>query len=467
MRKVTLVSASSENIKHVALALTDTGFVTAMNYEGLSEAIGQYGASKKQDSSVQVPLADKILIITGVGDNIAYREFAASASRAGKRKPALSIDISAATESEVMAAAEGCLLGLDTPNKYKDSDVALQEIELVVNEELLGLEITPALNLASRIIAAREIINSPANDLWPEKLAELAVAQSAGLPVTVEVWDEAKLEQERCGGILGVGIGSDRGPRLIKITYNGGGKHLGLVGKGITFDTGGLSLKPADLMVGMKYDMAGAATVMAAIFAIAEKGIAVTVTAILCVAENMPSGRATRPGDVLKLRNGKTVEVLNTDAEGRLVMADGLAILSEMKVDHIVDVATLTGAARIALGTRYAGVMGHGPAVNLVCSAAKAASELMWGMPLPEELRPLLDSDIADLANVKIGNRAGGMLIAGWFLSEFVDKDSSWAHIDIAGPADNEGAPYGSVPKGASGVAIRTLVQMADELAKN
>ena len=217
-------------------------------------------------------------------------------------------------------AAEGCLLGLDTPNKYKDSDVALQEIELVVNEELLGLEITPALNLASRIIAAREIINSPANDLWPEKLAELAVAQSAGLPVTVEVWDEAKLEQERCGGILGVGIGSDRGPRLIKITYNGGGKHLGLVGKGITFDTGGLSLKPADLMVGMKYDMAGAATVMAAIFAIAEKGIAVTVTAILCVAENMPSGRATRPGDVLKLRNGKTVEVLNTDAEGRLVM---------------------------------------------------------------------------------------------------------------------------------------------------
>ncbi len=447
--------------------MTEQGLVSGTDYSDHKALLASYGALSKEDSSVQVPLGDKVLLAVGAGTNINYREFAAAATRSGKRKPSLSIDISLATEQEVMFAAEGCLLGLDTPSAYKDSPAGLQEIELVVAEGLLGLDITPALNLAARVIAAREIINTPANDLWPAKLAELAVNQSKELPVSIEVWDEAKLQQERCGGILGVGMGSDRGPRMIKITYNGGGKHLGLVGKGITFDTGGLSLKPAEGMVGMKYDMAGAATVMAAIFAIAERGLAITVTALLCVAENMPSGRATRPGDVLKMRNGKTVEVLNTDAEGRLVMADGLSILSEMKVDHIVDVATLTGAATIALGNRYAGIMGHGAAVELVSSAAESCSEPMWKMPLPQELRPLLDSDIADLANVKIGNRAGGMLIAGWFLSEFVDKDTSWAHLDIAGPANNDGAPYGSVSKGASGVAIRTLVQMAEDLARN
>jgi len=467
MRKVTLVSTTSEHVKHIAVPMTDKGLLSGIDYSDKAELLASYGAVSKADSSVQVPLSDRILLAVGAGTTLNYREFAAAASRSGKKKPSLSIDISLATEQEVMAAAEGCLLGLDTPSAYKKSEAALQEIELVVAESVLGLDITPALNLASRIIVAREIINRPANDLWPAKLAELAVAQSKGLPVTVEVWDEAKLEQERCGGILGVGQGSDRGPRMIKITYNGGGKHLGLVGKGITFDTGGLSLKPAEGMVGMKYDMAGAATVMAAIFAIAERKTAVTVTALLCVAENMPSGRATRPGDVLKMRNGKTVEVLNTDAEGRLVMADGLSILSEMKVDHIVDVATLTGAATIALGTRYAGIMGHGAAVGLVSAAAESSAELMWQMPLPQELRPLLDSDIADLANVKIGNRAGGMLIAGWFLSEFVAKDASWAHLDIAGPANNDGAPYGSVSKGASGVAIRTLVQLAADLARD
>lgn len=467
MRKVTLVSTTSEHVKHIAVPMTDKGLLSGIDYSDKAELLASYGAVSKADSSVQVPLSDRILLAVGAGTTLNYREFAAAASRSGKKKPSLSIDISLATEQEVMAAAEGCLLGLDTPSAYKKSEAALQEIELVVAESVLGLDITPALNLASRIIVAREIINRPANDLWPAKLAELAVAQSKGLPVTVEVWDEAKLEQERCGGILGVGQGSDRGPRMIKITYHGGGKHLGLVGKGITFDTGGLSLKPAEGMVGMKYDMAGAATVMAAIFAIAERKTAVTVTALLCVAENMPSGRATRPGDVLKMRNGKTVEVLNTDAEGRLVMADGLSILSEMKVDHIVDVATLTGAATIALGTRYAGIMGHGAAVGLVSAAAESSAELMWQMPLPQELRPLLDSDIADLANVKIGNRAGGMLIAGWFLSEFVAKDASWAHLDIAGPANNDGAPYGSVSKGASGVAIRTLVQLAADLARD
>ena len=425
----------------------------------------RYGGSAKLDHSARLPGEDVVLTVIGCGDAVNYRSFAAAAVRASKGVSYLSLDLTKATTEEVLLAAEGCLLGMDTPSEYKKSTSELLAIELVVNEQQLGTDLSQSLNLASKIVQARQIINTPANDLWPEKLAEICITASTGLPIEIEVWDEARLAKENCGGILGVGKGSERPPRLIKMTYRGGGQHLGLVGKGITFDTGGLSLKPPESMVGMKYDMAGAATVMAAVLAIAEQKLALDVTAILCVAENMPSGQATRPGDVLTMRNGKTVEVLNTDAEGRLVMADGLSILTEMNVDHIVDVATLTGAATIALGNRYAGVMGHGEAVNLIQAAAVEADELMWEMPLPTELRPLLDSDIADLTNVKIGNRAGGMLIAGWFLSEFVKPEASWAHLDIAGPANNDGGPFASTPKGASGVAIRTLVQMAKNLS--
>jgi leucyl aminopeptidase len=180
----------------------------------------------------------------------------------------------------------------------------------------------------------------------------------------------------------------------------------------------------------------------------------------------MPSGSATRPGDVITIRNGKTVEVLNTDAEGRLVLADGLTLASELKPDHIIDIATLTGAATIALGNRYAGVMGHGAAVDLCLDGAKHAGELLWPMPLPVELRTILDSEIADIANVKIGNRAGGMLVGGQFLADFVPADQSWAHLDIAGPANNDAAPYSVIPKGASGVMIRSLIAVAQQLSQ-
>ena len=377
------------------------------------------------------------------------------------------IDLTLACESEILEAAEGAALGAETPNSYKASKTKLQTVTLMVKPEFESLEIEREIQIATQLVIARELINTPANDLWPQKLAEIAANHAKHLPIEVEIWDDERLVEEKCGGILGVGRGSVRPPRLVKMTYRGGSKHLGLVGKGITFDTGGLSLKPAESMVGMKYDMAGAATVMAAILAIAQQQIPVTVTAIMCLAENMPSGQATRPGDVLKMRNGKTVEVLNTDAEGRLVLGDGLTVLAELNPDHIVDVATLTGAATIALGNRYAGLMGRGSAIELVKEAGAQVGELIWEMPLPGELRPLLDSDLADIANVKIGNRAGGMLLAGWFLSEFVAEDASWAHLDIAGPANNDSAPYGVVPKGASGVAIRTLVQLAQNLADN
>ena len=465
MQNITLSAIRTSKFTHLAVPKTSGNSESDWAVSALQDAVLRYGGSAKLDHSARLPGDDVVLSVIGCGDAVNYRSFAAAAVRASKGVSYLSIDLTKATTEEVLLAAEGCLLGMDTPSEYKKSTSELLAIELVVNEQHLGTDLSQSLNLASKIVQARQIINTPANDLWPEKLAEICITASTGLPIEIEVWDEARLAKENCGGILGVGKGSERPPRLIKMTYRGGGQHLGLVGKGITFDTGGLSLKPPESMVGMKYDMAGAATVMAAVLAIAEQKLALDVTAILCVAENMPSGQATRPGDVLTMRNGKTVEVLNTDAEGRLVMADGLSILTEMNVDHIVDVATLTGAATIALGNRYAGVMGHGEAVNLIQAAAVEADELMWEMPLPTELRPLLDSDIADLTNVKIGNRAGGMLIAGWFLSEFVKPEASWAHLDIAGPANNDGGPFASTPKGASGVAIRTLVQMAKNLS--
>jgi leucyl aminopeptidase len=253
----------------------------------------------------------------------------------------------------------------------------------------------------------------------------------------------------------------------VKLEYKpkGSKKHLALVGKGITFDTGGLSLKPAESMVGMKYDMTGAATSFQAIVAIAKLGLPVRVTAWLCLAENMPSGTAQRPDDVIKIRNGKSVEVLNTDAEGRLVLADGLSAAAETKPDLMVDVATLTGAATIALGNRYAGLMGDNTAVKTVEKAAETCGELVWHMPQPMELRALLNSEVADIANVKIGNRAGGMLIGGLFLREFVPEGIEWAHLDIAGPADNGGSAYGYTPKGGTGAYVRTLIELGQALA--
>jgi leucyl aminopeptidase len=247
-----------------------------------------------------------------------------------------------------------------------------------------------------------------------------------------------------------------------------------LVGKGITFDTGGLTLKPPTGMVGMKYDMTGAATVLAVALAASALQVKVRVTAWLCIAENMPSGSATRPNDVLVIRGGTTVENLNSDAEGRLVLADGLVAASEEQPDAIIDVATLTGAARVALGNRYVGAMGDEQLVIDVVETAKRVGETMWPMPFPSELRALLNSEVADIANVKPGNTAAGMLLAGIFLKEFVGSTGEgdakrqipWAHLDIAGPANNEGGGWGYTGTGPTAVAVRTLIALAEDFAQ-
>ena len=406
------------------------------------------------------------LIAVGIADRSKLKDFGATAVRAAASGEHLVFDLRGFNGSEVQDVALGSLIGGKTNSSYRKKNDSPSQISLLV-DNALQVDLKPTHVIAKEILHVRELINTPANDLWPAKLAEIVEQHLKKSKVEVEIWDENKLEKEKCGGILAVGKGSNRPPRLVILKYRGGGKHLGLVGKGITFDTGGLSLKPADGMVGMKYDMAGSATVFGAIAAIAKLGIKVNVTAVMAIAENMPSGQATRPGDVITMRNGKTVEVINTDAEGRLVLGDGLDVVAEFKPDHIVDVATLTGAATIALGNRYAGVMGHGPAVEAILSAAEQAEELLWHMPLPEELRQVLDSEIADMTNAKVGNRAGGMLVGGHFLNEFVDKEQSWAHLDIAGPANNSGTPYSVNPAGATAIMLRSLVEMAKEMAAN
>ncbi len=462
MTSISLVSKPSKSA--FALRYSDLGFESvAQDFAPSKEDLSAYGAKTTAAFAAKVPSPRGSVLVVG-GNELSLRDFGAVVRREAISDTSIIASITNAKELNELV--EGILLGGKTPTRFKKASSEPQNFEIVVPEGLVETDLSAVKRIASQIVAIRELINLPANELWPDKLAQEAKSLASGLPIEVEIWDEAKLEQERCGGILSVGKGSVRPPRLVRLSYRGGGKHIALVGKGITFDTGGLSLKPAEGMVGMKYDMAGSATVLGAILGVATLGLKVDVTAYMCLAENMPSGSATRPGDVITIRNGKTVEVLNTDAEGRLVLADGLSLASEQKPDHIIDVATLTGAARIALGDRYAGVMGYGEAVKLTLNAAKSVNELLWEMPLPPELRTILDSEIADLANVKIGNRAGGMMVGAQFLTDFVPKDASWAHLDIAGPANNDAAPYGVIPKGASGIMIRTLIELARQLAQ-
>ena len=383
------------------------------------------------------------------------------------------VDVPLATKQQLRSAVEGFQLGNYEYLAYKSkSDKrSLTKLTIITALKLTAKELAELEIVTSAVHRTRDMVNAPANDLYPQVMVDAAKKLSKGLNIKIKVWEEKDLIADGLGGIHAVGKGSNRPPRLVKLEYKptGAKTALALVGKGITFDTGGLSLKPAESMVGMKYDMTGAAAVLQALLAIAALKLPIKATAWLCLAENMPSGGATRPNDIIRIRNGKTVEVLNTDAEGRLVLADGLSMASEENPDYIVDVATLTGAATIALGNRYAGLMGDEKAIKKVQNAATEAGELVWHMPLPEELRGLLNSDIADIANVKIGNRAGGMLIGGLFLREFVGsekgKKPAWAHLDIAGPANNDAAAYGHTPKGATGVTVRTLVQLAKDLA--
>ena len=312
-------------------------------------------------------------------------------------------------------------------------------------------------------------MNTPPNVLFPQSFADEVRRRvsASSAKISLAVLDDKALVKGGFGGIVGVGQGSEHLPRIVTMTWNPPGAHssVALVGKGITFDSGGLCIKPAASMLEMKSDMAGAAAVAATVLAAAELNLPVAVTGYLCLAENMPSGTAQRPSDVVTMRNGTSVEIIDTDAEGRMVLADGLALAAEKSPDAIIDIATLTGAQMIALGALISGVMGNDDDFRAsVVGAGESAGEDAWPMPLPAQLRAKLDSQTADLAHK--GDRDGGMLTAGLFLKEFVPDGTPWAHVDIAGPAFNSKAPHGFTPKGGTGYGVGLLLGLLESRAR-
>ncbi|WP_435273596.1 leucyl aminopeptidase [Streptomyces parvulus] len=451
---------------------------------GVLETLGASGA-EGEVTKLPAPSGFKAPLVVAVGlgaqpekdaafDAEALRRAAGVAARtlAGAKKAAFALPLSEAADAG--AVGEGVLLGAYSFDAYKEQGGAkakngkapLAEATLLggkPRDKAYKAAVERAAAVAEELNRARDLVNTPPNDLNPEAFAAVAQAAAKEHGIKVQVLDEKALTKGGYGGILGVGAGSAAGPRLVKLSYTSSKatKSLAFVGKGITYDSGGISLKPAGHNETMKCDMAGAAAVFAAVVAAARLGLEVNVTGWLALAENMPSGSATRPGDVLRMYSGKTVEVLNTDAEGRLVLADALWAASQEKPDAIIDVATLTGAMMLALGSRTYGVMANNDAFRAaVHEAAEEVGEPAWPMPLPEHLRKGMDSATADIANM--GERMGGGLVAGLFLREFVGEGIAWAHLDIAGPAFNEGGAFGYTPKGGTGTAVRTLVRVAE-----
>jgi leucyl aminopeptidase len=384
----------------------------------------------------------------------------------GNGRKRIAVALPARDRGEAEAVATGVLLGGYSFRRYRSAPAADTEVILITGADNEAA-VRRGSVLARAVTLTRDLVNIAPADLSPADLAAEAARVAAASGLGVEVLDEKELAAGGYGGILAVGQGSSRPPRLVRLEYThpGATKTVVFAGKGITFDSGGLSLKPPKSMETMKSDMGGAAAVLAAVAAVAELGLDVNVVGYMPLAENMPGGAAQRPSDVITIHGGKTVEVLNTDAEGRLVLADALARSADDDPDLLIDVATLTGAQVVALGRRTAGVMGSDDTVaSAVAAAMREAGEPAWPMPLPEELRKGLDSTIADLTNVA-PDRNGGMLVAGLFLREFVPEGVRWAHVDIAGPAFNEGSAYGYTPKGGTGAAARALVQIAAEVA--
>jgi leucyl aminopeptidase len=455
----------------------------------LVDALAALGAKGTADEVTKLPtlgtLTAPLLVAAGLGaepataggadggyDAERLRRAAGAALRTLAGSPKVALALPAGTPDEVTAVAVGGLLGNYSFNKYRtDADRKAPVAELTVLSSIDGAAGEPAVRraevVAEAVTLVRDLVNTPPSDLTPETLGEIAESVGTEAGLTVAVLDEKALAEGGYGGLIGVGQGSINPPRLVRLGYAHpeATKTVAFVGKGITFDSGGLSLKPSASMEEMKSDMGGAAAVLAAMRAIARLGCEVNAVAYMALAENMPSGAAQRPSDVISIYGGKTVEVLNTDAEGRLVMADALVRAGEDEPDLLVDIATLTGAQVVALGTRTAGVMSNDDDLReKVVAAAERVGDSAWGMPLPDELRKGLDSSVADIANVT-GERSGGMLSAGLFLKEFVPGGVRWAHIDLAGPAFHKGEPYGYTAKGGTGAGTRTLVQIAEDVA--
>jgi leucyl aminopeptidase len=445
------------------------------------------GATGKADEVTKMPGGPaRLMVFTGLGPKSStyshenLRRAAGSAARALAGNAGATFALPARDLAGVSAVAEGAALGAYVFNEFRGSSRQDQKSALksaTIFSKLAGKsEAKEIINRASIIAKythlVRDLVNTPPSHLYPETFtkkltADVKAAGGAKVGLKVTIWDEKQLKSQGYGGIIGVGQGSANPPRLMHISYTPKAKNVkrfAFVGKGITFDTGGLNLKPGFGMEAMKCDMSGAAAVCAATLAIAELGLPVAIDCWAPLAENMPSDTATRPSDVITIFGGKTVEVLNPDAEGRLVLADAMvkAQLSKNKLDGMIDVATLTGAQVIALGTRTGAVMTNNQSFSdAFIEIARETGEQFWPMPLPIELRASLDSPVADIANR--GDKNGGMMVAGLFLKEFVNPDLPWLHLDIAGPAFNEGKAHGYTPVGGTGVSMRSLVRLVEQ----
>jgi len=359
---------------------------------------------------------------------------------------------------------EGTMLGSYEFDKYKSNKKGqgIKKVEFIsngMNEEEFGKELKFAKVISEATNFTRDLVNEPPMVLTPTKLAIIAreIAEEGGLEC--EIFDREEMEERGMGALLAVSRGSEEPPKFIRLTYRpkkGGRKTVALVGKGITFDSGGLCIKPRESMKTMKMDMSGAACVLAVMKAISKLGPSVKVHGIISSTENMPGAKAYKPDDIIRNMSGKTIEVVDTDAEGRIVLSDALSYAVQLKADEIVDVATLTGACIVALGTYTAGLMGNNEElINKIKSAAQLAGEKVWQLPMDDELRKDIESDVADVKNV--GGRYGGAIYGAMFLEKFVDN-KPWVHLDIAGPAFlDKGSDFH--PKGGTGFGVRTLIQ--------
>ena len=457
----------------------------ALDTKSLIATLNDLGATGKSDEVIRIPgTSTRLLVFTGLGKaqstykNETLRRAAGAAAQALAGNSSATFALPAMTPAAVKAVAEGAGLGSYLFDRFRGSTKSAQKSPLktiTIYSSLVSGADAKALAHHAQVISkytnlVRDLINTPPSHLTPASFCSMvsdAVKDAGGSSVglKVSVMTDTQLKSKGYGGIIGVGQGSANPPRLLNISYTPKGvkasKKYAFVGKGITFDTGGLALKPALVMEAMKSDMSGAAAVCAATIALALLKVPVAIDAWAPLAENMVSDNATRPSDVITIYGGKTIEVLNPDAEGRLVLADALVKAQEAgDLDGIIDVATLTGAQVVALGTRTSAVMTNNEDFSAdFLAATETSGESFWPMPLPIELRQSLDSPVADMAN--IGERMGGMLVAGLFLKEFIADDLPWLHLDIAGPAYNESKPHGYTPVGGTGVALRSLVEMA------
>lgn len=446
-------------------------------YPGLADALAGIGFTGSASSYARVYAPEVTSLpfaVVGTGaasSDTAVRNAVGAALRSLTGFENVAVGLAAGLEPFAAVAAEGAVLGGYRFDTYRSEKGKSRAAAVLLHADIDDASIAKAQATGEAVALIKDLVNVPAEWQSPAQLAQSAADSVADLDVSVEILDETALAEQGFGGILGVAQGSDRPPRLVRLDYSPAEatRHIALVGKGITFDTGGLSLKPAASMVGMKFDMAGAATSLAALRAIATLALPVRVTAWLAITDNMPSGRALRPGDVVRILDGTTVEVLNTDAEGRLVLADGLVAASREHPDVIVDVATLTGAIVAALGHRHTGVFGDDDTVAELLAAAEQADELAWHMPLPSYMEDSMESPIADLQNVNMSDRMGGASYAGLFLRRFVGRTSDaedapripWVHLDIAGSGEHAGSAYGFTEKGPTGAMVRTIIALA------